>query len=142
MVNKNSSKSKADIFQNLNTKNEEALVKKLAWKQASSHMKGPQHPDDIEDAISKSKKIFRNILSQRKIERAKRSKSQIKKTPVKKASIKSSVKKPVSKKKHVVKSHVKKPVSKKKHVVKSRVKKTVVKKKPVTKSRTKKHRVN
>ena len=72
---------KIDIFKNLNTKNEEAFVKKLAWKKASSNMKGPQHPDDIEEAISKSKKIFRQILSQRKKERALREKGRAKASP-------------------------------------------------------------
>lgn len=64
--------SKIDIFKNLNTKDEEAFVKKLAWKKASSGMKGPQHPDDIEEARSKAKKIFRNFISLRKKERQSR----------------------------------------------------------------------
>ena len=67
--------SKIDIFKNLNTKDEEAFVKKLAWKKASSGMKGPQHPDDIEEARSKAKKIFRNFISLRKRERAVREKA-------------------------------------------------------------------
>ena len=70
-----------NIYENLNTKNEEAFVKKLAWKKASSGMKGPQHPDDIEEARSEAKKIFRNFISLRKKERALREKARVKTTP-------------------------------------------------------------
>ena len=115
-----------NIFQNLNTKNEEALVKKLAWRQARSHMKGPQHPDDIEEAVSKSKKIFRHILSQRKIERSRRGKSKTRKQSAKKAVARSRTKKPVAR------SRTKKSVARsrnKKAVARSRTKKPVAKKK-------------
>ena len=72
---------KIDIFKNLNTKDEQGFVKKLAWKKASSSMKGSQHPDDIEEAKLKSKKLFRQILSERKKERVAREKSRAKASP-------------------------------------------------------------
>ena len=103
--------SKIDIFKNLNTKDEEAFVKKLAWKKASSGMKGPQHPDDIEEARSKAKKIFRNFISLRKRERAVREKARNKKQSPKRVNstpkrVKLSFRKSVVTKKRFTKSSI------------------------------------
>ena len=74
--------TKNSIYENLNTKNEEAFVKKLAWKKATSSWKNPkQHPDDIMEAQSRAKKFFRNFISLRKKERALREKARLKGTP-------------------------------------------------------------
>jgi hypothetical protein len=74
--------TKSSIYENLNTKNEEAFVKKLAWKKATSSWKNPkQHPDDIMEAESRSKKFFRNFISLRKKERAIRAKARTKASP-------------------------------------------------------------
>ena len=71
-----------NIYENLNTKNEEAFVKKLAWKKATSSWKNPkQHPDDIMEAESRAKKFFRNFISLRKKERAIRAKARTKASP-------------------------------------------------------------
>ena len=70
------------IYEKLNTKNEEAFVKKLAWKKATSSWKNPkQHPDDIMEAESRAKKFFRNFISLRKKERALREKARTKASP-------------------------------------------------------------
>ncbi len=73
-----------NIYEKLNTKNEEAFVKKLAWKKATSSWKNPkQHPDDIMEAESRAKKFFRNFISLRKKERAIRAKARTKASPKK-----------------------------------------------------------
>ena len=85
--------TKSSIYENLNTKNEEAFVKKLAWKKATSSWKNPkQHPDDIMEAESRSKKFFRNFISLRKRERALREKARLKGTPKRVISTPKSVK--------------------------------------------------
>ncbi len=72
--------TKKNIYEKLNTKNEEEFVKKLAWKKATSSWKNPkQHPDDIMEAESRAKKFFRNFISLRKRERAVREKARAKK---------------------------------------------------------------
>jgi hypothetical protein len=73
---------KSSIYEKLNTKHEEAFVKKLAWKKATSSWKSrKQHPDDIMEAESRAKKFFRNFISLRKKERALREKARLKGSP-------------------------------------------------------------
>jgi hypothetical protein len=70
--------TKNSIYENLNTKNEDTLVKKLAWKKATSSIRGAEHPYEVE---LRANKFFKQFIRLRKKERALREKARLKGSP-------------------------------------------------------------